>query len=137
MPTVGVCEDSVLVLEAPVTPDWRVVYGREGASEGPGGWMARGSEPVRGFRGDKCLPAFVALNMGGGGVSRERALANEKRGETNQAWLPKKGRVAGRCRAGSRPLGAGKHRLFIRMERKRGRRARRGTSSKGQRRQCR
>ena len=37
VPTVGVCEDSVLVLETTVTPDWRVLYGREGASEGPGG----------------------------------------------------------------------------------------------------
>ena len=37
MSTVGVCEDSVLVLETSVTPDWRVVYGREGTSERPGG----------------------------------------------------------------------------------------------------
>ena len=36
VPTVGVCEDSVLVLETSVTPDWRVVYGREGTSERPG-----------------------------------------------------------------------------------------------------
>ena len=35
MPTIGVCKDSVLVLQAAVTPDWRVVYGREGASEWP------------------------------------------------------------------------------------------------------
>ena len=37
MPTIGVCEDSVLVLQAAVTPDWRVMYGREGASERPDG----------------------------------------------------------------------------------------------------
>ena len=29
MPTVRVCKDSVLVLQAPVTPDWRVVDCRE------------------------------------------------------------------------------------------------------------
>ena len=50
---VGVREDSVLVLETSVTPDWRVVYGREGTSEGPGGWRSRASESVEGFRGRK------------------------------------------------------------------------------------
>jgi len=37
MSTVGVCEDSVLVFETSVTPDWRVVHGREGTSKRPGG----------------------------------------------------------------------------------------------------
>lgn len=32
---------------------------------------------------------------------------NEKRGETNQAWLPEKERNTGRCRAGPRPGEAG------------------------------
>ena len=37
MPTVGVREDAVLVLQSAVAPDWRVVYGREGATKRPGG----------------------------------------------------------------------------------------------------
>jgi len=37
VPTVGVCEDSVLVLETSVTPDWRVMYGRKRTSKRPGG----------------------------------------------------------------------------------------------------
>jgi len=40
-----------------------------------------------------------------------------KQGETNQAWLPKKGKMAGGCRGGSRPREAGERRWFIRMER--------------------
>jgi hypothetical protein len=38
MPTVRVCKDSVLVLQAAVTPDWRVVDSREGATKRPGCW---------------------------------------------------------------------------------------------------
>jgi len=66
MPAIGVCEDSVLVLQATVTPDWRVVYGREGASERPGGWKSRVSYRGVGSRRreEGRLPAFVALNMG-------------------------------------------------------------------------
>jgi len=51
MPTIGVCEDAVLVLQATVAPGWRVVYGGEGTSERPGGWESRASEPGLGFRG--------------------------------------------------------------------------------------
>ena len=68
MPTIGVCEDAVLVLQATVAPGWRVVYGGEGTSERPGGWESRASEPGLGFRGRTWggrLPALVALNMGG------------------------------------------------------------------------
>ena len=44
VPAVGVCEDSVLVLETSVTPDWRVMYCREGTSERPGGLKLRARE---------------------------------------------------------------------------------------------
>jgi len=70
MPTVGVCKDTVLVLQTTVTPGWRVVYGGEGASERPGGWELRASEPELRFggrnMGGRRLPALVALNMGRG-----------------------------------------------------------------------
>ena len=99
MSTVGVCEDSVLVLETSVTPDWRVVHGRKGTSEGPGDWGSRAGEPGRGFGGEIGRRTLTGLccveHGGGGGASRERALANEKRGETNQAFVPKKGRGRG------------------------------------------
>lgn len=41
MPTICVCKDSVLVLQASVTPDRRVVDGREGTSKRPGCWKPR------------------------------------------------------------------------------------------------
>ena len=36
VPAVCVCKDSVLVLQAAVTPDWGVVDSREGTTERPG-----------------------------------------------------------------------------------------------------
>jgi len=44
-------------------------------------------------------------------------LTNEKRGEANQACIPKRGKGPGDAGRGSRPGEAGERRLFIRLER--------------------
>lgn len=52
VPAVCVCKDAVLVLQAAIAPDWRVVYGREGTTERPGCWKWGPGKGGLGFPGE-------------------------------------------------------------------------------------